>query len=817
MRTYKYNHPSNKVGLYCEVNTVNIQPINYTDVDLNVANLPAITTIHKFAWDKCDRKSRAKYENMTCAKDMAIMVSRCPASFDTETTTVNKTKKLRNGKEKVISSHAYVYKWQFGLDDVIIHGRTWDEYRTLIDNIYNNNVELDRVKVVRVFVANLGFDFQFMAPQLIADGWTCKVFAKDQRKPLSAAFIKYNFIIEFVDALQISNSNLESLAKLYNLPSKKKAGDLDYSKLRNSKTPLTDEEIGYCSFDCRVLNDFYEWIYLNYVDNKLPFPLTSTGLVRHDTKTLFKRFETVKKGKKSYKTHFAQHTLPEMFPETYNEYLDLMDMCYSGGFTHANVALANEVLTDVNGVDFTSSYPYTIMFQKFPMTPFFNEPNATTLDDIEKLNAKGFATKFKVRFTNLETTTTHSTISISKTYEYIAAGKQQDVAQDIMNAIVDNGRIVHADTCTIYITDLDWLQNLKQFYTFDTAVVTEVQKSKYDYLPDYVRYACALFYTTKSRLKRAGLADSSQYKIAKAMVNSVYGMMVQRINVGELAYDNDTHEWIKSVEYDPSLSYEDNAEIAYQTALWGEDRKNFRQFLSPYWGVWVTAHARGNLLTTLRKIDTDAIYCDTDSIYYRNVDKYKTLVDTYNAQTVAQNNKIVDEWNNQPNHADLQLNPSEINDLGTFDPIGEHGNYTRFKTLGAKRYLKEGPEYNKETKQLESTVIATIAGLPKKILPKYCKENNIDPFDFFTNGMSIKNCKKCHQYNDEPHSDIITDEFGNTEEMTELASVGIYDIDFSLKLTSDYMGMLQAYAITKARDNFNNVYKEIKENEEKKD
>ena len=44
------------------------------------------------------------------------------------------------------------------------------------------------------------------------------------------------------------------------------------------------------------------------------------------------------------------------------------------------------------------------------------------------------------------------------------------------------------------------------------------------------------------------------------------------------------------------------------------EREKKQGFLSFSWGVWVTAHARNNLLENVIKLDKDVIYCDTDSI-----------------------------------------------------------------------------------------------------------------------------------------------------------------------------------------------------------
>lgn len=805
------------IPTYHEVQPVDITPFNYTDVDYVMANIANITTFPADSIAPAAKSTRNKIRRMLGDDTIAVRENRAPMSFDIETTGVNKFE-TKKGVKKCVYSASYMYKWQFGIDDIIIHGRTWDQFISLMNAIRDNNSSGMEYMAFRCFIANLGFEFQFMAPRLIADGWDCAVFAREARNPITATFTKQGFTMVFQDALQISNCSLSKLAENYALPSKKKDGDLDYSKPRNSKTKLTDEEMEYCSFDCRVLNDFYEWIYVNYVDNGLPFPLTATGLVRHDVKHYFNKFEKVKTTKtvngktKTYTKYstFRKSVLPHMFPDTYEDYLDLVTNCYSGGFTHANAALAGRVLHDVNGGDFTSSYPYTIMFQKFPMTPFISD-NITDLDTIRTNNANGIATIFKVKFTNLRTTTTHSTISISKSYEYKNYASI-DECQEALNAIVDNGRVVCADYMTLYITDLDLIENLDKFYEWDDATILMAKTSKYGYLPDYVRWACACFYSAKNKLKKAHMDKTTAYRIAKAFVNSIYGMMVQRLTTGEIAYNDGS--WEKVVDAIEGADEHLNSEIEYISQIFDENGK-VKLFLSPYWGVYVTAHARGNLFKILSQIGLDSIYCDTDSIYYQNPEKWQHICDEYNAAIYKGNLEGINEWNNTPGHEDMQLDIEHFKDLGEFDKLNKLGNYSRFKTLGAKRYLKEGPEFNDKTGEIEIHIESTIAGLPKSALIDRAEELGVDPFDLFQNGMEIPDCKKCHRYNDAPTTDTIIDEDGNVEDMTEFASVGIYDIDFTMKMGSKYCMVLETYAKTKERENFIETYKEVMSNEKK--
>ena len=108
-------------------------------------------------------------------------------------------------------------------------------------------------------------------------------------------------------------------------------------------------------------------------------------------------------------------------------------------------------------------------------------------------------------------------------------GKDLDRTQKQINAIVDNGRVVYADTITLYLTDIDLIENLDRFYDWNDVEIFEVKTARYGYLPDYVRWACALFYSKKNQLKKSGLSETTAYRLAKAFVNSIYGMMVQKL------------------------------------------------------------------------------------------------------------------------------------------------------------------------------------------------------------------------------------------------------------------------------------------------
>ena len=83
----------------------------------------------------------------------------------------------------------------------------------------------------------------------------------------------------------MSNCKLEKIPSIYNLEIKKLVGDLDYSKIRNSKTKMTSEELSYCENDCMIIY-YYILEELKQYETVERIPLTSTGHVRRELKKI---------------------------------------------------------------------------------------------------------------------------------------------------------------------------------------------------------------------------------------------------------------------------------------------------------------------------------------------------------------------------------------------------------------------------------------------------------------------------------------------------------------------------------------------------
>ena len=186
-----------------------------------------------------------------------------PVSFDIETSSW-----YNDQGEKC----ACMYIWQFGIDGIVIYGRTWDEFLDMLSQLVDY-LDLSAQRRIIIYVHNLGYEFQFMRKWFTWD----KVFAIKNRRPVYAICGPF----EFRCSLFLSNYALAYIGDnlLHRYPVRKLVGNLDYSKVRHSSTPLTKDELDYCFNDVRVV--------MAYIREKIEqdgsivdIPLTNTGYVR---------------------------------------------------------------------------------------------------------------------------------------------------------------------------------------------------------------------------------------------------------------------------------------------------------------------------------------------------------------------------------------------------------------------------------------------------------------------------------------------------------------------------------------------------------
>ena len=177
----------------------------------------------------------------------------------------------------------------------------------------------------------------------------------------------------------------------------------------------------------------------------------------------------------------------------------------------------------------------------------------------------------------------------------------------------------------------------------------------------------------------------------------------------------------------------------------------------------------------------DYIYSDTDSVKFKNYEKHKTYLEQYNKMTEQKLLKALKYHKLDPELLYPKTQEGETKLIGVWD---YEGYYTRFKTLGAKRYLVE------ENDELTLTV----AGLSKKnginYMLKECNNDNTKVFEMFDDSLKIpkeETGKNTHTYIDMEKEYIITDYQGNQEKVKSLSSIHLEETEFNLSISDFYI------------------------------
>ena len=123
-----------------------------------------------------------------------------------------------------------------------------------------------------------------------------------------------------------------------------------------------------------------------------------------------------------------------------------------------------------------------------------------------------------------------------------------------------------------------------------------------------------------------------------------------------------------------------------------------------------------------------------------------------------------------------------VRHLGVWD---YEGVYTKFKTMGAKRYL-----WKKE----DTTYFMTVSGVRSAVAIPYLLTLSGEPEDNFNETLNLpagKSGKMIHTYIDDETEGIITDYLGNTGYFHELSSIHLKESGYDFSLKSDYIKFLE--------------------------
>lgn len=527
-----------------------------------------------------------------------------------------------------------------------------------------------------IYIHNMSYDWVFIRKYLMnAYGHPVKQLNTKSHYPIR---IEFSNGLILRDSYILSQKSLDRWAKDMQVEHQKAVGSWEYNRIRDQDTPLTVEELHYMEHDTLAGVECIDALKEQLHHRIYAMPYTATGIVREEARNIGK-------------THRAYDDFVKITPDF--KVYQILEQCFHGGYTHANRYYINEKITGpVVCYDFTSSYPYVMLTEKYPMRRFIQYKKVCSIPELIRNSEKyAFITKLimiKPRLKN--------------SFEPMPVLQFSKCIKSI-NAVLDNGRVLCAGYVEIYVTE-QTLKLIDAQYDYERACCIENYYSKKDYLPRWFTDYVFRLFKDKSELKGV---DPLNYALSKAKLNSCYGMSVQR------AIQDEIEELYESNEYYITSKYTEESYENY--------RKSRSKFLPYQWGVWVTEYAMRNL-HELGSYCSYWYYSDTDSVYGSVWDTEKVI--EYNEKC---RKKLTDNG-----YGPVEVKGKEfVLGVAELDKV-----CSEFKTVGAKRYAYRNSYDNK--------LYITVAGVPKK--GAEVLKNDIDNFQKGLIFSGTVSGKKQHTY-----------------------------------------------------------------------
>lgn len=678
-----------------------------------------------------------------------------------------------------------MYCWQFGCNGLVIMGRTWQEFQELI-NALTEFLHLDENHKLFVGVHNLAYEFQFMRKWFF---WR-DVFAVKPKTPISAEIVGAGVV--FRCTMLLSGMKLQTLAEnLRDFPDiQKQVGALDYSVAHNSLTVLTEQEITYCIFDVVIIMCYLAQCFDDEGGSMDKIPRTKTGYVRRRGRDYCIYHTHIADKKKRDAAMFRYRNIMNALTLTPAEYR-IARRAFAGGFTHAQCHDVGNLCKHVRSMDFSSSYPAVCVLSYFPMTRGRQEFDVTQ-ERYEHM-CDIYCVIADVTFYNLKPLIDYEfylSKSKCRNFVYDEIRNERGKLVQVPRCLVDNGRIVSAERLTVSITEIDF-EIIKKCYKFDKIEIGECWTYGRGRLPtDFIELVADL-YEKKTTLK--GVAGMEKiYALAKADLNSLYGMMVTDILRDILEYGE--MEWNEAVEPDINEVIE-------------KYNKSFSRFTFYPWGVYVTASARARLWSGILACGHDYKYSDTDSIKHTRYWAHAEYFDAYNKQVINDLAKAA-AFHKIPIEKFMpKTKKGDCRPLGVWDFDGD---YNDFMSLGAKRYM-----YHMDTEVVKdgrkvivpNMLHCTIAGVNPEEgakyfdfkyggnIGKYFNEDLVFPESYVKDGKTCSGTGKLtHTYINDEISGTFTDYQGRTAEYYEKSFIHLEGCSYTLSITQEFTNFLTMIA-----------------------
>lgn len=822
--------------------------INYEELDSKYSQLHL---------SKLDAKQKAPYmRKQVTGKDgkkhlaQLYICTEIYCSFDIETSTIFTTN-IETGKKGYYST---MYLAQFGINNHVVLFRKWEHVLLFFQKL-PRLLGLTDCTCLLVWVHNLDYENSYIKHRFDIDGTT--YFGKNKQHPIKY-LLQNHYIMH--DSFSVTNSSLLKLGQMYNTKHQKAAGDLSHDVIRNTADSyaLTDKEIGYAANDVLVLCDFSKIMIEDFYKKRGFIPDTATQILSKELQenaviygekflgpTQWKKIQDSAADEKQLRYLVLKRIHGKIFGFEYQEgdrtrkvpgmvdskfftpfdenekqipvegkqicgkyYYDFYEWLFRGGYTKSNArytstdTVRTEGVENVQGYDYTSSYPFVQTICNYPMTAF--RELKMSKDKLDSLQLHYGHEDFEVwrhifilRFTEIESIDDFALESKSKAH--IEGAK-----------IIDNGRIRYAEQLTVCLTDCDYAL-YKLYYKWKDVEVLHCWRAAAGPLPEYFLHTVWINGTKKQTLKGVKGMEV-EYMLAKGKFNSGYGLCCKQPVYCEYKLHNELtaagYETTETVNH-KYFGRSDIIEHSYNKYM-GEghaltegecneysfDDAVRSSILSPFWGIWVSAFARYNLLSCMKKVSeqsewitNDVVYCDTDSMYMLHPEKHLN---------------VINEWNEFAAERVAERLPAEytaLRKLGHFDNIalddsgGATDTFARFKTLGAKRYIKlySKAEKHRHIRSIVPHVSVTVAGLPKGTLERYCSKHELDIFDYFKNDLDFcidgntELVKLARTYHDEVVKVNVRGEI-----MTEYSSCTLYPSTFKVTMNKVYKSFLNS-------------------------
>ena len=277
-----------------------------------------------------------------------------------------------------------------------------------------------------------------------------------------------------------------------------------------------------------------------------------------------------------------------------------------------------------------------------------------------------------------------------------------------------------------------------------------------------------------------------EYARIKGMLNACYGMSVTNNIRDDVKFDSDTLEW-------------EEIELTNNDIISKLEKEKKDAFLSFSYGVWVTAYARYNLLSTLAKVDDYLVYTDTDSLKIK-CGYDKNIILDYNKKVEEKIDRVCDLLKIDKN----LYRPKDIEGnehiLGVFEHEGDYEiTYEKFKTQGAKKYAVVEKVLNKKTNRYDSEISITVSGVPKKAK---CVLKSLEEFEDDFVFKYEDTGKQTSFYNENQIPVTITDYLGNEYQVRDKTGIAMVPTSYTLGRSLEYAHLISDESSRRA------IYKE---------